>query len=138
MRIIFFGILCACTLALTSIEQTDAVKGLIGRVLGEVGAVIFSDNQEYIELFDLEIVEKENVHRDYWIIGETTTEGHIPIRGTTGVAISNGLYMQGQLFHVSFMNRYMKYYSNSTLSWGEDGTGDNVKVPIPLPRVTKV
>ena len=36
------------------------------------------------------------------------------------------------------MNRYMKYYSNSTLSWGEDGTGDNVKVPIPLPRVTKV
>ena len=32
----------------------------------------------------------------------------------------------------------MKYYSNSTLSWGEDGTGDNVKVPIPLPRVTKV
>ena len=32
----------------------------------------------------------------------------------------------------------MKYYSNSTLSWGEDGTGDNIKVPIPLPRVTKV
>ena len=36
MRTIFFGIVCACALALTTIDQTDAVKGLIGRVLGEV------------------------------------------------------------------------------------------------------
>ena len=46
-----------------------------------------------MELFDLEIVEKENAHRDFWIIGETTAEGHIPIKGTTGIAISNALYM---------------------------------------------
>ena len=31
----------------------------------------------------------------------------------------------------------MKYYCNSTLSWGEDGTGDNIQVPLPLPRVSK-
>ena len=93
MRIIFFGILCACALALTTIDQTEAVKGLIGRVLGKVWKMLFHDKQEYVELFDLEIVEKENVHRDYWIIGETTAEGHIPIKGTTGVAMSNALYM---------------------------------------------
>ena len=31
----------------------------------------------------------------------------------------------------------MKYYCNSTLSWGEDGTGDNIQVPLPLPQVSK-
>ena len=30
----------------------------------------------------------------------------------------------------------MKYYCNSTISWGEDGTGDHIAIPIPLPRVT--
>ena len=35
------------------------------------------------------------------------------------------------------MTRYMKYYCNSTLSWGEDGTGDNIQVPLPLPQVSK-
>lgn len=38
----------------------------------------------------------------------------------------------------SFMVRYMKYYCNSTLSWGEDGTGDHINVPLPLPRVSSV
>lgn len=29
----------------------------------------------------------------------------------------------------------MKYYCKSSLSWGEDGTGDNVNIPDPLPEV---
>lgn len=33
--------------------------------------------------------------------------------------------------------RYMKYYCKSSLSWGEDGTGDNVVIPSPLPEVSE-
>jgi hypothetical protein len=29
----------------------------------------------------------------------------------------------------------MKYYCNSSLSWGENGTGDHIIIPSPLPRV---
>ena len=35
------------------------------------------------------------------------------------------------------MIRYMKYYCNSTISWGEHNTGDHVVIPTPLPRVEK-
>lgn len=31
----------------------------------------------------------------------------------------------------------MKYYCNSTISWGEFGTGDYIHIPTPLPRVEK-
>lgn len=31
--------------------------------------------------------------------------------------------------------RYMKYYCKSSLSWGEDGTGDNINIPSPLPVI---
>ena len=31
----------------------------------------------------------------------------------------------------------MKYYCNSTISWGEHNTGDHVIIPTPLPRVEK-
>lgn len=31
----------------------------------------------------------------------------------------------------------MKYYCKSSLSWGEDGTGDNVVIPSPLPEVSE-
>ena len=49
--------------------------------------------QEYVNYFDIELAEKQNPHRDYWIIGESTNDGHIPLKGTTGIAISNALYM---------------------------------------------
>lgn len=32
-------------------------------------------------------------------------------------------------------SRYMKYYCNSSLSWGENGTGDHIIIPSPLPHV---
>ena len=31
----------------------------------------------------------------------------------------------------------MKYYCKSSLSWGEDGTGDNLNIPSPLPFVNE-
>ena len=31
----------------------------------------------------------------------------------------------------------MKYYCKSSLSWGEDGTGDNIQIPNPLPEVSE-
>ena len=53
------------------------------------------DSQDYVDLFDIEIVEKVDPHRDYWVVGETKENGHLPIKGTTGVAAANGLYMWG-------------------------------------------
>ena len=31
--------------------------------------------------------------------------------------------------------RYLKYYCNTTLSWGEDGTGDHISIPDMLPSL---
>lgn len=31
----------------------------------------------------------------------------------------------------------MKYYCNSTISWGENNTGDHIEIPTPLPRMDK-
>ena len=33
-------------------------------------------------------------------------------------------------------SRYLKYYCKSSLSWGENGTGDHIDIPSPLPRVS--
>ena len=67
----------------------------------------------------------------------TEEEDSLTIKGTTGVAISNALYMYFGIVCYFHVFRYMKYFCNSTLSWGEDGTGDNIVIPTPLPRVTK-
>lgn len=65
----------------------------------------------------------------------TEKEDFLTIKGTTGVAISNALYMYS--FENALTNRYMKYYCNSTITWGEHNTGDHIEIPTPLPRINK-
>ena len=38
----------------------------------------------------------------------------MPVRGSSGVALASGLYW------------YLKYYCNASVTWGENGTGDNL------------
>jgi hypothetical protein len=38
----------------------------------------------------------------------------VPVRGSSGVALASGLYW------------YLKYYCNASVTWGENGTGDNL------------
>ena len=42
---------------------------------------------------DLLIVERENPHRDYWVVKNGSQEGKILVEGTSGTALANGLYM---------------------------------------------
>ena len=97
--------------------------------------ISFIIHQEYVSKFELQIQERIHPHRDFFRIHKTTQSDHIQIDGSTGVAISHGLYMQ--YLYTCFYNRYLKYYCKSSLSWGEDGTGDNIQIPNPLPEVSE-
>lgn len=97
MLVLRFLLLATIACAISNDPETEikTVKGLVGRVLGEVifFVYVFLWVQKFIEKFTFEIVEKKNPHRDYWTILPTEMEDHLTIKGTTGVAISNGLYM---------------------------------------------
>lgn len=49
------------------------------------------------------------------------TDGKLVIRGNTGVAMSMGL------------GYWLKYSTNSSWAWGRNGTGNNIRIPNPLP-----
>ncbi|XP_062511112.1 alpha-N-acetylglucosaminidase-like isoform X2 [Corticium candelabrum] len=96
-------------------NQTEAVKGLISRLLGE----------DYVEKFDLQIISATSQGRDVFEIDSSGNADQVTIRGNTGVAMASGF------------NWYLKYYCNCHVSWGVNGTGDQLNVPTPLPRVTQ-
>ena len=87
-----------------------------------------------MDKFGFHIVAKEHPHREFFVIQKTTKEDYVEIDGTSGTALSNGLYMW--CFPLPSQRRYMKYYCKSSLSWGENGTGDNLAIPSPLPAVS--
>ena len=132
---VLLTILFISTYAVQLDPQIQAVQGLIQRVLGQVFLYFIYYTQEYVSKFELQIQERIHPHRDFFRIHKTTQSDHIQIDGSTGVAISHGLYMQ--YLYTCFYNRYLKYYCKSSLSWGEDGTGDNIKIPNPLPEVSE-
>lgn len=43
--------------------------------------------------FGFHIVAKEHPHREFFVIQKTTKEDYVEIDGTSGTALSNGLYM---------------------------------------------
>ena len=93
VRFFVLCIICVGALAVNAGEQVESVQGLISRVLGTVNLTILADGQKYVNYFDLKIVEKENPHRDFWVLESDPETGHLSIQGTTGIAIANGLYM---------------------------------------------
>ena len=49
--------------------------------------------QQYVDKFGFHIVAKEHPHREFFVIQKTTKEDYVEIDGTSGTALSNGLYM---------------------------------------------
>ena len=50
-------------------------------------------SQQYVDKFGFHIVAKEHPHREFFVIQMTTKEDYVEIDGTSGTALSNGLYM---------------------------------------------
>jgi alpha-N-acetylglucosaminidase len=52
---------------------------------------------------------------DVFELDNGSQQGQVQIRGSSGVALASGAYW------------YLKYYCNASVSWGEEGSGDNVR-----------
>ena len=94
-------------------DPVTAVQGLVERVLGK----------EAVTKFEFQVIAADYASgRDVF---EVDFNGTKPVlRGNTGVAIASGL------------NHYLKYWCNCSVTWGRNGTGDQVRLPSPLPLPT--
>lgn len=89
-------------------DPLSAVQGLIGRVLGA----------QYIPSFELVVVPADpTTGADVFEVDSFA--GLVVIRGNAGYAIAAGL------------NWWLKYTANCSVSWGRDGTGNQVALPPP-------
>ena len=94
-------------------DSVAAVQGVISRVLGE----------GYVKAFIYEEIEATSDGKDVFELG---VSGNKPLlRGNNGVAMSSAL------------NHYLKYYCNCSVSWGREGTGDQLNLPSSLPLPDK-
>ncbi|KAK8803241.1 hypothetical protein WA158_000935 [Blastocystis sp. Blastoise] len=96
-------------------ESIQVVQGLVERTIGK----------KYLSQFKFEEIPQEN-GMDVFEISQSGQNGSpILLKG------SNALSM-GTAFH-----NYLKYYTNSSITWGVDGTGNNINLPDILPAVPK-
>ena len=96
----------------TRADGIDAVKGLTYRLLGG----------DYVTRFQFELISQEEGN-DVFEIDTSTQEGkNFPVlRGNNGVALASAL------------NYYLKYQCFCSVSWGDNGSGDQLRLPEPLP-----
>ena len=98
-------------------QPVPSIKGLVSRILGE----------EYVSQFLYEVIQPDpQTGHDVFEIDANATLGKPVLRGNNGVALASAL------------NFYLKYNCNCSISWGRDGTGDQLKLPQPLPLPTTV
>jgi alpha-N-acetylglucosaminidase len=86
-------------------RDTKAIYGLIRRVVPE-----HADN------FEVEFIPKDGEKDVYEI---ESRDGRIVLRGNNGVSVASAL------------NHYLKYYTNSSITWN----GSNLNIPDPMPAV---
>ena len=93
-------------------DGIDAIKGLINRLLGE----------HYVAQFHYELIAQEE-GKDVFEIDTLKQEGKVSpvLRGNNGVALATAL------------NYYLKYQCYCSVSWGDNGSGDQLHLPEPLP-----
>ena len=93
-------------------DGIDAIKGLVYRLLGE----------DYVMQFHYELIPQEE-GKDVFEIDTLTREGTVlpVLRGNNGVALATAL------------NYYLKYQCYCSVSWGDNGSGDQLRLPQPLP-----
>ena len=91
-------------------DPESAIKGLVTRLLGE----------KYVNQFTYEVIPQSAGHDTFEIDGNSQPP-FITLRGNNGVSLAMAL------------NYYLKYMCNNSVSWGRDGSGNNLKLPAPLP-----
>eukprot|EP00730_Choanoeca_flexa_P007389 TRINITY_DN12325_c0_g1_i21.p4 TRINITY_DN12325_c0_g1~~TRINITY_DN12325_c0_g1_i21.p4 ORF type:complete len:165 (+),score=8.09 TRINITY_DN12325_c0_g1_i21:55-549(+) len=92
-------------------DPVTAAKGIVARQLG-------SGN---VEKFTFVAIEADLATGHDVFELASNANGTITVRGNTGVLIASGVYW------------YLRYHCNSSLTWGVNGTGDNIQLPSPLP-----
>ena len=90
-------------------DPIAAVQGLITRLLGK----------QHVSSFVYEVIEDASNSHD--VFEFDSSDGKPLLRGNNGVAFGSAL------------NHYLKYYCNCSVSWGRDGTGDQLNLPSKLP-----
>ena len=91
-------------------DPIPAIQGLVSRILGE----------SYVDKFDYEIISSYD-GKDVFEIDANSLDKKPVLRGNNGVSLASAL------------NFYLKYWCNCSISWGRDGTGDQLNLPSPLP-----
>eukprot|EP00823_Brevimastigomonas_motovehiculus_P005788 TRINITY_DN436_c0_g1_i1.p1 TRINITY_DN436_c0_g1~~TRINITY_DN436_c0_g1_i1.p1 ORF type:complete len:837 (-),score=242.95 TRINITY_DN436_c0_g1_i1:239-2749(-) len=109
---LLLGVL-ACANAATPQQQIDAAYGLIRRRLGD----------KYVAAFDLKIIGMSAKNTDVFELKDATSPYSVTISASSGVALASGL------------NYYIKYFCNGHFSWGVNGTGNQLNLPTPLPKI---
>ena len=90
-------------------DPIGSVQGLIRRVIGP----------QYISSFNLSVIPPDAVTGFDVFELSPGNAGRIDIRGSAGFALAAGL------------NEWLKYTANCSISWGRNGTGNQVLLPPP-------
>ena len=95
-------------------DPIPAIQGLVSRVLGS----------NLVNQFTYEVIPADEKGNDVFEIDADLKDNKPVLRGNNGVALS------------SAFNYYLKYFCNCSISWGRNGTGDQLKLPssLPLPK----
>ena len=91
-------------------DPIPAIQGLVSRILGE----------SYVDKFDYEVISSSD-GKDVFEIDANPLDKKPILRGNNGVSLASAL------------NFYLKYSCNCSISWGINGTGDQLELPSPLP-----
>ena len=91
-------------------DPIPAIQGLVSRILGE----------SYVDKFDYETISSYD-GKDVFEIDANPLDRKPILRGNNGVSLASAL------------NFYLKYQCNCSISWGKNGTGDQLDLPSPLP-----
>ena len=94
-------------------DPVPAIQGLVSRILGP----------SHVNKFSYEVIPDQEGF-DVFEIDADLQLGKPILRGNNGVALS------------SAFNYYLKYFCNCSISWGRNGTGDQLGLPsvLPMPK----
>ena len=91
-------------------DPVSAIEGLVTRLLGP----------HWVDQFSYEVISPDESGRDAFEV-DADADNKPLLRGNNGVSLASAL------------NYYLKYEANCAVSWGRDGSGDQLKLPQPLP-----
>ena len=110
----FFSVVCVLTFApaYSRGDPISAVQGLVYRLLGK----------DYVNRFQYQVIPQDQ-GRDVFEVDTSVVNGkpYPVLRGNNGVSIASAL------------NHYLKYQCYCSVTWGNDGSGDQLHLPEPLP-----